>query len=289
VPDIAVYNGEFTTLEQAKAPVNDRAFVFGDGIYEVVKVIDGSFFGLDLHLDRLYRSAEGIELVLPWDRQWIKDLLSQLHTRSGYRSSLVYLQVSRGVHPRRHYFPPENTVPAYAAWVTEFMGTPAQVHADGVSVVTVPDERWTKCWIKSLNLLPNCMARDVARRAGAYEAILIDRVDGLVNECSASNVFAVIGGVVRTAPKSRNILYGISRNVAIQCAQAAGIPLEERAFSVAEMTAADEVFLTSTSPDVLGIVSVDGVQIGNGRPGPITMRLLDLFRHYQRTGSFRTS
>jgi D-alanine transaminase len=288
VPDIAVYNGEFTTLDQAKAPVNDRAFVFGDGIYEVVKVIDGTFFGIDLHLDRLFRSAEGIELALPWDRGWIENLLRELHVRSGYKSSLVYLQISRGVHPRRHYFPPENTVPAYAAWVTEFGGTSPQVHADGVSAVTVPDERWTKCWIKSLNLLPNCMARDVARRAGAYEAILVDR-DGLVNECSASNVFAVIGGIVRTAPKTRNILYGVSRHVAIQCALAAGIPLEERAFSVQELLGADEVFLTSTSPDVLGIVNVDGVQIGDGRPGPVAVRLLDLFRHYQQTGGYRTT
>ncbi len=286
MPDIAVYNGEFTTLDQAKAPVNDRAFVFGDGIYEVVKVLHGKFFGLELHLDRLYRSAEGIELALPWDRTAIAALLKEIYVRSGYRSALVYMQISRGIHPRQHYFPPENTVPAVAAWATEFAGSPPALHAEGVSAVTVPDERWAKCWIKSLNLLPNCMARNVARRAGAYEAILVDR-DGLVNECSASNVFAVMNGVVRTAPRSRNILRGISRHVAIECALAAGIPLGEQAFSVPEMLAADEVFLTSTSPDVLGIVRVDGVKIGAGKPGPVTMRLLKLFRHYQQTGEYQ--
>lgn len=287
MPDIAVYNGEFTTLDQAKAPVNDRAFVFGDGIYEVVKVLGGKFFALDLHLERLYRSAQGIELVIPWDRTWFGRLLHELHARSGYSHSLVYLQISRGIHPRRHYFPPDNTLPAVAGWVTEFAIPGPELHAGGVSAITQPDDRWAKCWIKSLNLLPNCLARDAARRVGAYEAILVDR-DGLVNECSASNVFAVIDGVVRTAPDSRNILHGISRHVTIECARAAGIELEDRAFSVSEMLAADEVFLTSTSPDVLGIVKVDDVQIGNGRPGPVTLRLLELFRHYQRTGRYRT-
>lgn len=287
MPDVAYYNGRITPLDEAKVSVHDRAVVFGDGVYEVVKVLDGRFFALDLHLDRFYRSAAGIELAVPWDRAGVRALLAELLARSGYSDALIYWQLSRGISPRQHYYPPEGTAPSILAWAREFRGMTPGMHEQGVKAITRPDERWPKCWVKSLNLLPNCMARDAAHRQGAYEAILVDR-DGLVNECSACNLFAVINGVVRTAPRSRNILWGISRHVTIKCARAAGIPFEERAFSVPEMMASEEVFLSSTSPDVLAIVEVDGRKIGGGKPGPVTTRLLDLFRHYISTGEFRS-
>jgi D-alanine transaminase len=285
VPDIAYYNGEITALDDTRVSVHDRAVVFGDGVYEVVKVVDGKLFAVELHLDRFYRSAAGIELTVSWDRAGLRKTLEQLLAKSGYRNALIYWQLSRGIQPRQHYYPPSGTAPSLLAWVREFKGSPAGLHEQGVKAILRPDERWPKCWIKSLNLLPNCMARDAARRADAYEAILVGP-DGLVNECSACNVFAVIDGVVRTAPRSRNILWGISRQLTIQCARSAGIALEETAFSVPELLAADEVFLTSTSPDVLGIVEIDGQKIAGGKPGPMTMRLLELFRHYIRAGEF---
>jgi len=287
LPDTAYYNGLFTTMDALRVSPDDRAFYFGDGVYEVTKVLDGKYFALDLHLDRLYRSARGIEIELPWSRAEITSVLEQLVNESGYRNSLVYFQISRGISPRKHFYPPAGTQPVLCAWCKEFGGLAPGTHEKGVKTVMVADERWPKAWIKSLNLLPNSMAADAAHRAGAYEAILVDRHDGLVNECSASNLFAVIDGVVRTAPKSRNILWGISRHVTINCALAAGIPLEERAFSVPEMLTAEEVFLTSTSPDVLGVVQVGEHRIAGGRPGPVTGRLLELFGHYARTGEYR--
>lgn len=286
MPDLAYYNGQLTSLGEAKVSVHDRAVVFGDGVYEVVKVLDGRFFALDMHLDRFFRSAAGIELEVPYSRGEVRELLAGLLKESGYADALIYWQLSRGISPRKHQYPPKGTGGSMLAWVRGFSGMPEGMHEHGVKAITLPDDRWAKCWIKSLNLLPNCMARDAAHRHGAYEAILVGQ-DGLVNECAACNLFAVIEGVVRTAPRSRNILWGVSRHVAIECARAAGIPLEERAFSVPEMLAAEEVFLTSTSPDVLGIVEVDGQRIAAGRPGPVTSRLLDLFRHYIRTGEFR--
>lgn len=287
MPDMAYYNGKFCKLDELRVSPEDRAFYFGDGVYEVVKVLGGRFFAADLHLDRLYRSAAGIELGLPWTRGEIMAVLERLVQDSGYRDALVYFQVSRGVAPRKHYYPPAGTMPSFCAWVKSYTGLPQEVYDQGVKLVTAPDLRWPQAWIKSISLLPNCMAADAAHRAGAYEAALVDRADGLVNECSAANLFAVVDGVVRTAPKNRNILWGVSRHVTIQCARAAGIPVEERAFSVPEMMAADEVFLTSTSPDVLGVAEIDGRPIGHGRPGPITRKLLELFRHHIRTGEYR--
>ena len=285
MPDAAYYNGKYTTLDQLQVSPDDRAFVFGDGVYEVVKVLDGKFFALEHHLDRLYRSLKGVEIAPPGPRDEVKAILAKLLTDSGYRNALIYFHVSRGVAPRKHYYPAPETAPSFVAWAKEFGGSPKELHANGVKAITVLDQRWDKAWIKSLNLLPNCMASDAAHRVGAYEAILVGR-DGIVNECSSSNLFAVIDGVVRTAPKTRNILWGISRLVTINCAKAAGIPLEERAFAVHEMLNAEEVFLTSTSPDVLPIVDVDGHRIGDGKPGPVSQRLLELFRHYIKTGEY---
>jgi D-alanine transaminase len=274
-------------MEELRVSPDDRAFYFGDGVYEVVKVLDGKFFAADLHLDRLYRSAAGIELEIPWTKDEIMSVLAKLVADSGYRDSLVYFQVSRGIAPRKHYYPAAGTAPSFCAWAKHFGGPAPGLHDNGVKLVTTPDVRWPKAWIKSINLLPNAMAADAAHRAGAYEAALVDRADGLVNECSAANLFAVIDGVVRTAPKNRNILWGVSRHVAINCAVSAGVPLEERAFSVPEMLNAQEVFLTSTSPDLLGVVDIDGHKIGGGKPGPVTQKLLELFRHYIRTGEYR--
>ncbi len=288
MPDSAFYNGEYTTLDQLRVSPDDRAFVFGDGVYEVVKVVDGKLFALDHHLDRFARSLKGVEIEAPWTRDDVKAILVKLLAASGYRDALIYWQVSRGVAPRKHFYPPAGTSPSFAAWVKEFAGSPKGLHENGVKCITVPDQRWEKAWIKSLNLLPNCMAADAAHRVGAYEAILVGK-DGIVNECSASNLFAVIDGVVRTAPKTRNILWGVSRLVTINCAHAAGIPLEERGYSVPEMLNAEEVFISSTSPDVLPVLEVAGHHIGGGTPGPVAMRLLELFRHYVKTGEYRRS
>lgn len=286
MPETAYYNGQYTTLDQLRVSPEDRAFYFGDGVYEVVKVLDGKYFAFDLHLDRLFRSLAGVEIEAPWSRDELKAILTKLHDQSGYPNALVYFQVSRGIAPRKHYYPPAGTEPVLCAWVKEFKGPAPEAYAEGVKVVMVPDRRWPNAWIKSLNLLPNNMAAAAARRAGAYEAVLVDP-DGLVNECSLSNIFAVVDGVVRTAPKSRNILWGISRHVTINCARAAGIALEERAFSVPEMLNAQELFVTSTSPDVLPVTAVADHRINDGKPGPVTLKLLELFRHYIKTGEYR--
>ena len=270
MPDIAFINGRFLPWRDATVSIDDRGFQFGDGVYEVIRTYRGSPFELEAHLDRLTRSAEQLRLSQPYSRrqwrQWIEQGISQ----AGYQEAKVYIQITRGVAPRDHAFPSSGT-PTVVMTVRELHPLSSDMRRAGVTACTTEDLRWGRCDIKSLNLLGNVLAREEAKKAGVFEAILVK--DGLVTEGSLSNVMAVRAGVVVTAPEGPKILSGVTRTVVLGLAAKEEIPVEERFLSVDALYSADEVFLTGTTIEVLGVVRIDGKPIGAGQPGPITKAL----------------
>jgi D-alanine transaminase len=270
MPDIAFVNGRFLPWKDATVSIDDRGFQFGDGVYEVVRTYRGAPFELAAHIDRLNRSAKELSLSQPYSRaqwaQWIHQGLGQ----AGYQEAKIYIQITRGTAPRDHAFPPENQ-PTVVMTIRELQPLSLQTRQEGVSACTCEDLRWGRCDIKSLNLLGNVLAREEAKKAGVFEAILVK--DGLVTEGSLSNVMAVQSGTIITAPEGPRILSGVTRTVLLGLAGKEDIPVEERFLSVDSLYAADEVFLTGTTLEVLGVVRIDGRTIGSGRPGPITKTL----------------
>jgi D-alanine transaminase len=270
MPDIAFVNGRFVPWAEATVSIDDRGFQFGDGVYEVIRTYRREPFELDAHLDRLDRSAQALSLPQPYSRarwvEWIREGVKL----AGYREAKVYVQITRGVAPRDHAFP-SNLSPTVVMTVRELHPLGSAVRQTGVTARTVEDLRWGRCDIKSVNLLGNVLAREEAKRAGVFEAILVK--DGLVTEGSVSNVMAVRAGSIVTAPEGPRILSGVTRTVVLTMAAKEGISIEERFFPVDFLYAADEVFLTGTTIEVLGVVEIDGNVIGTGRPGPITRAL----------------
>jgi D-alanine transaminase len=270
MPDVAFINGRFLPWKDATVSIDDRGFQFGDGVYEVVRIYRGVPFELPAHLDRLTRSAKELRISQPYSRtewaQWIQQGLSQ----AGYQDAKVYIQITRGAAPRDHAFPPE-IQPTVVMTIRELRPLGLEVRQVGVVACTCEDLRWGRCDIKSLNLLGNVLAREEAKKAGVFEAILVK--DGLVTEGSLSNVMAVQSGTVVTAPEGPRILSGVTRTVVLGMAKKEGIPVEERFLTVDALYAADEVFLTGTTIEVLGVVRIDGKTIGSGQPGPVTKAL----------------
>lgn len=276
-------NGSFLPLSEGRVPVEDRGFELGDGVYEVVKVMNGRLVWPDDHLQRLGRSLAAITLTDAIAGHKLEEVLPELVARSGVEHGWVYLQVTRGVAGREFEFPasPHPTVLAYARVhpapaVAKILG--------GIGLHPVEDIRWARCDIKSTNLLAAVLAKEEARSAGAHEALFV-APDGTVREGGSSNVFAVVEGVLRTHPLSNRILGGITRLYTLRLARAAGYQVEERAFTLAEVTsqagAGCEVFTSSTTKDTLPVVKIGSETIGDGRPGPVTLALLDMMRREQ--------
>lgn len=277
MPDIGFVNGRFSPLAEATVSVEDRGFQFGDGIYEVIRTYHGKPFHLDAHLARLERSARAIELPLPWTiQQWATYIHDGIE-RSGYPESKVYLQLTRGVAPRDHAFP-ASARPTSVMTVREMKPVDPALQTAGVAVITMDDWRWGRCDIKSVNLLPNVMARQKAKQAAAFEAIFVRQ--GQVTEGAVSNVMIVKTGRVLTAPEGERILSGVTRTLVLELARKEGLPVEERFVSGDELRRADEVFLTGTTVEVLPVVRVDGQPIGSGKPGPVTLKLQAAFRQF---------
>jgi len=264
-------NGRWVRPEQAVVPVEDRGFQLGDGLYEVIRVYAGQPFALDRHLARLERCAAAIELALPAGRDELAALAAEAIRRRGLLEGQVYMQVTRGVAARVHHFPAD-AQPSLIVYAMPGRIPDPALYERGATAIVVPDERWLRCDIKSINLLPNALAKEKARRAGVLEALL-EREGKGITEGSSSNVFIVQGGRLITAPAGPYILRGVTRDLVIELAHAAGVPVEERFFSRAELLAADEAFLTSTMMEVMPLVQVDGHTIGTGVPGPLTRRL----------------
>lgn len=277
---IAFVNGQYTPHNEAAVHVEDRGYQFADGIYEVVPVVNGRLIDGIGHMERLRRSLGELEIPEPMSERALNLVIGEVIRRNRVRNGFVYIQITRGVSPRDHAFPeaPEPAVVIYAR--PKGAAGRRRNAEDGVTVITAPDQRWARCDIKTVSLLPNCMAKQAARRAGAYEAFMIDQ-DGMVTEGSSTNAWIVTqDGVLVTRPVSNRILNGITRLSLMALAERADLKIEERAFSRDELYAAREVFLTSSSGMAMPVVQVDDRVIGNGRPGSVSSRIVALFEDY---------
>jgi D-alanine transaminase len=284
---IAYVNGRYLPHRQACVHIEDRGFQFADGVYEVWAVIGGRLAELKGHMDRLERSLDELRIDRPMSRKALEVVLRETVRRNRVRDGLVYIQVTRGQAPRDHAFPGPGVRPSVIVTSKrlDFAAMEAKA-AKGVAVLTRPDDRWGRCDIKTVGLLPNALAKQAAREAGAYEAWLVDDL-GLVTEGSSTNAWIVDAeGRLRTRDTNANILRGITRASLIQLAREAGTELFEQPFSVEEAKAAREAFLTSASAFVTPITSIDGTIIGDGRPGPVTAKLRSLYLdHARRTAA----
>lgn len=275
MPEIAYVNGEFMPLEQAVVHIEDRGFQFADSVYEVIRTYGGRPFAVEQHLARLEWSANEIELRPPCSRQRLTELIEEAVRRAQFPESVIYLQITRG-RARRHRGFPAQIEPTLVLTVREGHAPPSQVPQDGVAVITVPDNRWGRCDIKSVALLANVLAYRAAQKAGAHDAIFTG-LDGTISEATAGNVFIVHAGELRTPPRGRNVLSGVTRDHILQAAKAIGVSCRETPVTREELTGADEVFLTSTNIEAMPVGSVDGHKIGNGKAGPLTERVYGQF------------
>ena len=273
-------NGELLPLEEAKVPVLDRGFIFGDGVYELVPVYSRVAFRLDEHLARLERSLGEAKIRNPYSRQRWREIIYQLVDAQPFEDQGVYFQVTRGVAKRDHAFP-RDIQPTVFMMANPLVNPPrAQVEAGGAAV-SAQDNRWLRCDIKSISLIGNVLLRQVSAEAGASETILFR--DGKLTEASASNVFIVRRGVIVSPPKSSLILPGITYDVVAELARANGMPLEFREVPEADVRSADEIWVTSSSKEVLAIVSLDGRKVGDGKPGPQFRRMYELYQEFKRS------
>ena len=279
MPRYAYVNGRYVPHAQAQVHIDDRGYQFADGVYEVILIHDGRLIDEDPHLDRLGYSLNELRIPWPMTRAALRLVLRELIARNSVALGIVYLQVTRGVAARDHKFPAQAT-PSLVATTKRQKPAPAATLAAGASVITRPDIRWRRCDIKSVSLLPNILAKQAAAEAGAFEAWLVDD-DGCVTEGSSTNAWIVTrAGRLITRNLSAAILSGITRLSVLEFVQAQGIVLEERRFSVAEAKEAAEAFLTSTTSLVLPITSIDGQAVGDGKPGPLTMKLREGYQRH---------
>ena len=268
--DLIWINGEILHFSDARIGVEDRGFQFADGVYEVIRLYGGRPFTLEPHLDRLTQSARGIEMNVPLEKPALVSEIRKLIAKSGVADGMIYLQLTRGVAPRNHLFP-ENTKPTLLFYPRPLPPPHLPGEGEGAKLIAVSDERWKRCWIKSIALLPNVLAKNQAVAAGADEAVFID--GGVVTECSASNLFAVIGGKLVTHPVGSKVLPGITRAVLLDCAATLGIEVDERGFLEEEAIRASELFITSTTREVSWVARWNDRYIGQARCGPTTLAL----------------
>jgi len=274
MPDIGYLNGRFSPLEEIAISPDDRGFLFGDGIYEVIRAYHGVPAFWEEHCTRLVRSAKEIQLPFRIEPQEFHRLLQTGLQQSGYAEGKIYIQLTRGVAPREHGFP-VNTEPTVFLSFREMSALPIDMTRQGVKVITVPDIRWDRCDIKSLNLLPNVLARQQAQEAQVFEAIFVR--DGLVIEGATSNIFIVKDGQLRTPERNHFVLSGVTQQQVINLAQEKGQDVQFDRITLNLLSEADEVFLVGTTIEVLPVVNVDGQTIHNGTPGPVTCALQQRF------------
>ena len=272
-------NGEYIPREEAAISPDDRGFLFSDGVYEVVRAYDGRLFELRRHTDRLAASLDALKIRGARERE-MGSVCEALLERNGLTDSdaLVYLQVTRGAAPRTHRFPSPPVQPTVYACAWAF--SPAHPPEEGARVITVPDQRWARCDIKTVGLIPNCLASQAAREAAAEEAIFVR--DGVALEGTHTNLFAVFRGAVRTAPLTNYILPGVTRAVVLEMCADLGYEVEEAPILLDELYGANEIFIVGTTAEVTPVTDLDGRAVGAGRPGKTSLRLLDLLRKRAR-------
>lgn len=277
---VAFVNGQYVPHGAASVHVEDRGYQFADGVYEVIPVIAGKQVDGIGHRERLARSLRELRITPPMTDRALALVIEEVIRRNRVRTGHVYLQVTRGVAPRDHAFPAESDSAIVVYANSKPAGGLGKQAEEGVEVITAPDQRWARCDIKTVGLLPNCLAKQAAREAGAHEAFMYDS-DGFVTEGSSTNAWIVDSeGRLVTRPVSHEILNGITRLSLISLVEGQGIEVVERPFTVEELKNAREVFLTSASALATPVVKVDDHVIGNGRPGSVTSRLVEIFRAY---------
>jgi D-alanine transaminase len=276
----ASWNGEQMPLADVRVSVLDRGFLFGDAVYEVLRIYEGRPFLEPRHFDRLRRSLDKIAIRCDVDR--LQQRMHETLARARVQDGMVYMQVTRGEAPRTHHFPDPPVRPNELIAVSAFAEPPyAAFRERGAAVITTPDMRWQRCDIKSVNLLANCMAAQQAHEAGAAEAVLI-APDGTLTEGSHTSLFGVRDDCILTAPLQQNILPGITRGLLGELAGQAGIPLRDEPLHRNLLESVDELFLTGTTAAVLPITQIDNRPVGGGAPGPITRRLIAAYAGYVR-------
>ena len=286
VADPVYLNGQFLPLAEAGISPLDRGFLYGDGVYELIPVYSRRAFRLDEHLTRLQATLDGIKLANPLDLAGWQAVIEQLVASAPWDDQSIYLQVTRGADDKRdHAFPPASVAPTAFAFSSPLVTTPAAVRASGVAAITVPDERWANCNLKVVSLLANILARQQAVEAGCAEALLIR--DGYLKEGAASNIFVVRDGILLAPPKTRFMLPGITYDVVLEIAECRGQPLEIREIHENELRAADEVWMTSSTKEILAITTLDGQAVGRGdaagKPGPYGERMWQWYQDFKNT------
>ncbi|MEM8813514.1 MAG: D-amino-acid transaminase [Pseudomonadota bacterium] len=278
---IAYVNGRYVRHAEAEVHVEDRGYQFADGVYEVCEIRDGRIIDQRRHLDRLDRSLGELSIRSPFSRRSAEAIMDEVIRRNRVRNGLIYLQVTRGVAPRDHPFPSPDTAPSVVMTAKSVPQTKGdKTAAAGVSVITLPENRWDRVDIKSVSLLPNVLAKQAAIEAGAKEAWFVDS-EGFVTEGSSTNAWIVtMDGKVVTRPAEHGILKGITRAVVLSTIEGEGLEFEERPFTVAEALAAKEAFITAASTIVMPVVGIDNQPIGNGHPGTIASNLRTKFHDY---------
>jgi D-alanine transaminase len=272
---IVYLNGEFMPLSEARVPVLDRGFLFGDGVYEVVPAYQGVPFRWEQHLARLRRSLGKVRIDNPMDDADWSRLVGDLLARHPWPDQFVYLHVTRGVARRDHAFP-ANTAATVFAMSSEFKPVSRQAIEKGVAAITLPDERWLHCDIKSISLLGNVLARQAAADAEALECLMFR--DGYLTEGSASNVWVVIDGKLLAPPRNSLILEGIRYGLLAELADSQGVPFDIRRISRDEVLAADELMVSSATKEVLPVTTLDGEPVGDSKPGPVYRKLFDAYQ-----------
>jgi len=278
-------NGKFMPLEEATIPVLDRGFIFGDGVYEVIPVYSKRAFRLGEHLKRLQASLDGIRLPNPHSEAEWGNLITQLIAHHAGEDQYLYLHITRGVARRDHAFPQPPVKPTVFMMSSPLQHPAAELLASGVSAVTATDNRWLRCDIKAISLLPNVLLRQQAVDAGCAETVLIREEsasgESFMTEGAASNIFVVKNGTLLAPPKDNLMLPGITYDVVLEIAAANQIPFQVRKINKAEVFTADELLLTSSTKEILPITTLNGKMVGNGKPGAMFARLYDLYQNFK--------
>jgi D-alanine transaminase len=280
---VAYVNGRYRALAQASVNIEDRGFQFGDGIYEVVFVQDGRLIDAPLHMARLHRSLGEIAIPLPLSPAALEMVMREVLRRNRVSTGLVYIQISRGVAPRDHAFPATPVRPSLIVTARHRPAPPRDATAWAGSAITCPDERWARCDIKSTNLLANVLAKQMAREAGAYEAILYDTAHNITEGASSSVWMVDDQGTLRTRQLGHQILPGCTRAALLEALRSAEIAVAETTFTLAELRRAREIFVTSATSFVKPIIRLDGALVGEGVPGPATISLFECYLRHMET------
>lgn len=274
-------NGEFLPLSKANVSVLDRGFLLGDGIYEVIPVYSGKLFRLDHHLQRLDDSLKGVQITPPYNHKEWEKILMDLVSRTEGDDQSVYLQITRGVAPKRDHEFPKNITPTVFAMSNAFSLPDPGLLEKGISVITIEDIRWRHCNIKAITLLANVLSRQQALDEGAMDAILVR--DGDAIEGAASNLFIVKDNTILTPPKSEKLLPGITRDLILELAQANKLPYKEAIISEMDLENADEIWLSSSTKEILPVTLLNNKAVGNGKPGHGWHQMLSIYQEYKQS------